>query len=266
MHYRNRKFVFQQLPSSGPRLAGEIVAWATLPPGRTEEKPWCGLLLRWWQEECDDRPPWSEVFESLAAGTALTTSWMATHLLDGASVNDLERAWADWLTTSAKWAQPMGSLDMDSLIAFKKLLRIDFRAFSLPPAEGLPWQVGPEVMLEQRYEPWVSVVAPPKASEMQRVLATGSRELGAVAQFYHEYFLGLVSRGRQQAPTDKALRLLLQQAEQGLALLEKDVALRHNVIEHVNRAQNDVEPTETTATTNNLLDLRRRFLDEVEGH
>ena len=262
---RNRKYVVQRIQGSRSPLLSEIVSWETLPPGRTDEKPLCGLLLQWWQEECQDKPPWPEVFFSLVEEKQISVDWIAENLLKGSTTEKAESRWAGWIRSLTNGIDEMGALDIRTLVEFKKRLRIDFRSFSLQPPKGLSWQVEPAVMLDWRYEPWVRTIAASMAGEMQLVLATGPKELATVVQSYQEYFEGLTVKKGQRDPSRKALILILGQAEEGLAKLEKEVALRNHMLGALDRSPSLRDSAGSPMPANNLLDLRRRFLDEVEA-
>ena len=263
---RNRTYVRDRWRNERPPTVADILSWQTLPPRRTGEKAACGLFLQWWREQRGRDAGWPSVFGVLAKGDVLTASWVTVFLVGEDGIEgDMEAAWQAWADDVAAgeilvWSE----LDMDRVIAFKRRLEIDVRAFGLQPIPGLGYQVEAGDLLERRHESWVRIVARAMVGEMQRVAASSPPHLGDVAHNYGQYFRAFVPGANERPMTQKALGLLLEKAGEGLVQLEKEVVLRHHFLDETARRAEGGGESAPTASESNLEELRRRFLDTVQ--
>lgn len=258
---RNRSFARDRWRGEAPPPLAEIASWQTLPPRRTGEKAVCGLFMEWWQERRGEEGDWSRVLRALAAGDRLTPDWVAGFLGDG---DRAEAAWRAWTDAVAVGEFEWGELDMDRVAAFKRRLAIDVRDFGLQPIKGIGPHVTARDLLDRRHESWVSVVAMAIAGEMQRVVAGSPPHLADVAQNYGQYFRAFVPGPKERAMSQKALGLLLEKAGEGLVQLEKDVTLRHHVLDKAAREAVEGVELSPAVSDEDLADMRRRFLDSVQ--
>ena len=219
--------VIGDLMEEGPLPSlDQVLRWEYLPQGRWAEKAVSGFLVKWLFEFPARDLRFDALLTSLAAGKPADVKMVAGFLPGFADEKEARKGWEAWAARHRTRVVMPGTLSLASFDEARKLCEIT------PATGGVPTNIVHSLMLEdlipKRKEPWVKPIADVRANQFSLMSVARGQEFKAVMEQYRGYLTGLSGKH-----SDEVLEVMLGQAHQRLAGLEKKTQARQTYLDEV---------------------------------
>lgn len=258
------EFVVDRWRQGDSRTVEECLRWVRLPPGASNDKAFCGLLVSWLSRDLQGRLRWYDVLLRIADGDAIDLEWIADTVLHADSALAVEKQWDLWLARQTLVHRNLGTVDPDRIDRVRDLLDIRLTDYGFSASPGAPDRLTVYDLADRREEAWAQRIADRLSGKLQAVSIGQAPEFVTVIDAFRDALLA-VARGRRPAPSSGSLTRDFQQAEADLARLEQDLTLRSQYLQGVERnASVPADSPVATPEPPSVEDQRRGFLDRVQ--
>lgn len=261
LRQRNLGYVMTSWKGGTASTASQILKWQVLPPGRAPEKAFCGVFLDWLEEAGGGAAFWPALLERHTDGASVDGDWLADQAQDLGSERAVNQAWDLWLADKLTSRKTLGELGFAEVAALKELLDIRLMDYGLSPVADLPPRFVPGELIEFKNEDWARSVALRLLGKLREFRVGQAPDLVAVIDQYAAYFAGF-NQGPNGSLSATRLSTRLDEAQRGMTLLEKAVALQAHYMNRVE--QNRTVLPEVDSTLPPVEQQRRSFLDRIE--